>query len=185
MTEKPPDILEKERLPSETRTIRFDGDINAGLEEIAKTENVSVSLVINRAVQRHVEWEYRAEKFGFSTTSSSLLKRLFDHLTEDQARGLGKELGSQFIYEFVVAWFKTLTLDTLLQALDYLGNRYGRGFSFEHGSDGKAHTVILRHDRGARTSAYYAEALKSLFARLGLNAQAQESDQQVTITVQV
>ncbi len=56
---------------------------------------------------------------------------------------------------------------------------YAEKFGFE----GNVHTIIFKHDRGARTSAYYAEIAKVLFNRLNLKVDAEESDQQLTITV--
>ncbi len=122
--EKKPE--EKESLPIATRAIRLDGDIDRALEAIAKQENQSVSLIMNKALLRHVDWEYPAGRFGLITVSSSVMRKLFELLT---------------------------------------------------------HTIIIKHDRGSATSAYYAEALKTLLDRLNLKAETVESDQQVTIIV--
>ncbi len=175
--------IERERPPAETRSIRLDGDLNARLEELAKQENVNVNVVINKALLRYAEWEHRAEKFGLMTTYPPLMRRLFNRLTEEEARSLGKDVGAQFFAEFTNYWFKTLSLATILKTLELLCNRYGRKFRFEYGSDGQAQTLILKHDRGAKTSAYYSEALKSLFDRLNLKMETVQSDQQVTITI--
>ncbi len=173
----------KESLPSATRTIRLEGDLDRDLEEIARQENLSVSIIINKALSRYVDWEHRAEKFGFAATSSSVMRKLFENLNDQQARSFGKEVGAQFLAEFVTFWFKIMDLNALLKGLEFLGDRYGKQFHFDHSFDGKVHTIIVKHDRGATTSAYYSEALKALFARLSLKAEAVESDQQVTITI--
>jgi hypothetical protein len=175
---------EKENLPSATRAIRLESDLDRALEEIAKQENQSVSLIINKALLRYVEWEYPAGRFGLMTVSSSVMRKLFHLLTVDQARTFGREAGAQFFSEFVNFWFKALDFNALLKALEYLGDQYARAFHFEHSFDGKVHTIIMKHDRGPATSAYYAEALKALLDRLGLKGETVESDQQVTISVQ-
>ena len=174
---------EKENLPSATRNIRLEGDLDHALEEIAKQENQSVSLIMNKALLRHVDWEYPAGRFGLITVSTSVMRKLFELLTIDQARTFGKEAGAQFISEFVNFWFKALDFKALLKALEFLGDRYAREFHFDQGFDGKVHTLIIKHDRGSATSAYYAEALKVLLDRLNLKAETIESDQQVTLTV--
>ena len=179
--EKKPE--EKESLPGATRAIRLDGDIDRALEAIAKQENQSVSLIMNKALLRHVDWEYPAGRFGLITVSSSVMRKLFELLTIDQARTFGKEAGTQFFSEFVNFWFKALDFKALLKALEFLGDRYAREFHFDQSFDGKAHTIIIEHDRGSATSAYYAEALKTLLDRLNLKAETVESDQQVTIIV--
>ncbi len=174
---------EKENLPSATRNIRLEGDLDHALEEIAKQENQSVSLIMNKALLRHVDWEYPAGRFGLITVSTSVMRKLFELLTIDQARTFGKEAGAQFISEFVNFWFKALDFKALLKALEFLGDRYAREFHFDQSFDGKVHTLIIKHDRGSATSAYYAEALKVLLDRLNLKAETIESDQQVTLTV--
>jgi hypothetical protein len=174
---------EKESLPSATRALRLEGDLDRALEEIAKQENQSVSLIMNKALLRYVEWEYPAGRFGLMTVSSSVMRKLFDLLTVDQARTFGREAGAQFFSEFVNFWFKALDFNALLKALGYLGDRYARAFHFDHSFDGKAHTIIIKHDRGPSTSAYYAEALNALLERMNMKAETVESDQQVTITV--
>ena len=174
---------EKEILPSASRTIRLEVDIDRALEEIAKQENQSVSLIMNKALLRYVDWEYPAGRFGLMTVSTSVMRKLFELLTIDQARAFGKEAGAQFLSEFVTFRFKALDFSALLKALDFLGDRYAREFHFDQSFDGKVHTIIIRHDRGPATSAYYAEALKPLLDRLDLKAETVESDQQVTIIV--
>ena len=174
---------EKENLPSATRNIRLEGDLDHALEEIAKQENQSVSLIMNKALLRHVDWEYPAGRFGLITVSTSVMRKLFELLTIDQARTFGKEAGAQFLSEFVNFWFKALDFKALLKALEFLGDRYAREFHFDQSFDGKVHTLIIKHDRGSATSAYYAEALKVLLDRLNLKAETIESDQQVTLTV--
>src|SRR6266545_7901824 len=97
---------EKESLPTATRTIRLEGDLDRSLEEIANQESLSVSIIINKALLRYMDWEYRAEKFGFMTMSTSLMRKLFEQLNEDKARSFGKEAGAQFLAEFTNFWFK-------------------------------------------------------------------------------
>ena len=181
LLEKKPE--EKKSLPSASRTIRLEGDIDRALEEIAKQENQSVSLIMNKALLRYIDWEYPARRFGLIPVSTSVMRKLFELLTIDQARAFGKEAGAQFLFEFVNFRFRALDFSALLKALDFLGDRYAREFHFDQSFDGKVHTIIIRHDRGPATSAYYAEALKTLLDRLDLKGETVESDQQVTIIV--
>ena len=174
---------EPARVPSETRTIRLEGDILFKLEELANQENVSISFIINKALRRHVEWEIYAEKFGFMMAFTSKMRRIFESLTDAEARELGSQSAENEYSEFINFWFKKIDFDTTVKALELLGSEYARSFKFEHSFDGSMHTIIFKHDRGPRTSAYYAEMAKVLFNRLNLKVDTVESDQQVTITV--
>ena len=174
---------EPARVPSETRTIRLEGDILLKLEELANQENVSISFIINKALRRHVEWEIYAEKFGFMMAFTSKMRRIFESLTDAEARELGSQSAENEYSEFINFWFKKIDFDTTVKALELLGSEYARSFKFEHSFDGSMHTIIFKHDRGPRTSAYYAEMAKVLFNRLNLKVDTIESAQQVTITV--
>ena len=99
---------------------------------------------MNKALLRHVDWEYPAGRFGLITVSSSVMRKLFELLTIDQARTFGKEAGTQFFSEFVNFWFKALDFKALLKALEFLGDRYAREFHFDQSFDGKAHTIIFK-----------------------------------------
>ena len=174
---------EPARVPSETRTIRLEGDILLKLEELANQENVSISFIINKALRRHVEWEIYAEKFGFMMVFTAKMRRIYESLTDAEARELGRQSAENEYSEFINFWFKKIDFDTTVKALELLGSEYARSFRFEHSFDGSMHTIIFKHDRGPMTSAYYAEMAKVLFNRLNLKVDTVESDQQVTITV--
>ena len=174
---------EPARVSSETRTIRLEGDILFKLEELANQENVSISFIINKALRRHVEWEIYAEKFGFMMVFTAKMRRIYESLTDAEARELGRQSAENEYSEFINFWFKKIDFDTTVKALELLGSEYARSFRFEHSFDGSMHTIIFKHDRGPMTSAYYAEMAKVLFNRLNLKVDTVESDQQVTITV--
>ncbi len=174
---------EPPRVSSETRTIRLEGDILLKLEELANQENVSISFIINKALRRHVEWEIYAEKFGFMMVFTAKMRRIYESLTDAEARELGRQSAENEYSEFINFWFKKIDFDTTVKALELLGSEYARSFRFEHSFDGSMHTIIFKHDRGPMTSAYYAEMAKVLFNRLNLKVDTVESDQQVTITV--
>jgi len=174
---------EPTRVPSETRTIRLEGDVFPKLEALAEQENVSISFIINKALRRHVEWQIYAEKFGFMMVFTAKMRRIYESLTDAEARELGRQSAENEYSEFINFWFKKIDFDTTVKALELLGSEYARSFRFEHSFDGSMHTIIFKHDRGPRTSAYYAEMAKVLFNRLNLKVDTVESDQQVTITV--
>jgi hypothetical protein len=174
---------EPARVPSETRTIRLEGDILLKLEELADQENVSISFIINKALRRHVEWEIYAEKFGFMMEFTSKMRRLYESFSDEEVRELGRQSAENEYSEFINFWFKKIDFHTTLKALEILGSEYARSFKFEHSHDGNMHTIIFKHDRGPRTSAFYAEMAKVLFNRLNMKVDTVESDQQLTITV--
>jgi hypothetical protein len=168
---------------SVTRTIRVDNDVEDRLVEIAEKNKATVNSLVARALRRFVEWDYYADRFGLVTVPDAILRKIFGVLTEEQARNVGKWAGDHTIPELINFWYKQITLNTILDSMEMMGNKYGRAFKFEQSTDRDNHTLILKHDKGRQTSAFYSEALKSLATRIGMSTQPTETDEQLVIKV--
>jgi len=141
--------------------------------------------LVNKAINRFIDWEVHAEKFHFMSVSPSTQAKLMDYLTEEQARELGKWWAENAIIGLIVFWFKKFDFDALMKAIELLGSEYGRIFThkFSIDDDGN-YTIVLRHERGLKTSYFYEEAAKFLFTRLGIkNMKSSITDDQVTVNV--
>ena len=167
---------------SVTRTLRLDEDVEAGIVEMAEREQFSFNLLANKALRKLVEWEDKAAKFGFIQVPTSLLEKVFSILTDEEARDLGREAGTNTLPEMVLFWFKKSNPETALKAMEMIGS-YGNSFRLQYTLDGETDTVVLKHDRGPRVSAFYAELLVSLFKPMGARVEIHETDGQVVATI--
>ena len=167
---------------SVTRTLRLDEDVEAGIVEMAEREQFSFNLLANRALRKLVEWEDKAGKFGFIQVPTSLVEKVFSILTDEEARELGREAGANTIPEMVLFWFKKFNPESALKALEMIGS-YGNAFRLQYTIDGETDTVVLKHDRGPRVSAFYAELIESLFKPMGAKVETRETDGQVVATI--
>ncbi len=165
-----------------TRTLRIDSDVESRIELLAEKEGVSFNLLANRSLRRLVEWEATAEKFGFAQVPLHSLERVFNLLTEEQARELGREAGKNMMQELILFWFKKLDREAALKLLA-MSAKYARLFKMEHTSNGSTDTVVLKHDRGRNASAYYSELLNSLFQSLETDITTQETEGQVVAQI--
>ena len=163
----------------ETRIFRIDTDICEELDELARKDKVSVNVIANQALRKHVEYDSYAERFGLVTISKDLLKTLFGLMSDEEARALGKKSGEQTGVALVSFWFKKFNLENVIRSLDRIASHYNRNFKFEHSNNGPEHVLILRHDSGPRGSAFYAEFVKAMFALLDVKVELEESDDQV------
>jgi hypothetical protein len=164
-----------------TRTVRLDGAVDDQLSQLAEKNKVSINMIVNQALSRHLEWSVPSESFRFMTVASSSLAEMLNIMTDEQARRIGRKSGAEGMVEFVTFFFKKFDLENTLEALEMMGPRYGKNFQFDHSLAGKIHTIIIRHTRGSRTSAYYSEAFKAVFEHLGMNVQSTETEDQVTM----
>jgi hypothetical protein len=166
-------------------TFRIDADIFEAINDMAEKERTSVNAIVNRALRRYTEWEVFAEKFGLLSVTSGTITRLFNMMTDKQARELGANYGNTLAPELVTFWFKKFDFESILKALELLGSRYGRLFNFDYVLDGETYTLFIRHDRGMKHSIYYEEAAKALFGRLGIKPEISMTESQVTVNIPV
>lgn len=167
-----------------TRTIRLSPDVDQSLQRLAKRERVSVNLLVNSALKRFTAWEAEAERFGFITVPASMHAKLYSYLTEEEAKEMGEWAGKNFGRDFILFWFKKISLDTVLQALTLLGSNYARIFHMEHSYDGRIHTVVVKHGWGRKGSIFNEEFLRTVFrGLLNLQADAEHTEDQVVIRV--
>jgi hypothetical protein len=167
---------------SVTRTLRLDEDVEAGIVEIAEREQFSFNLLANRALRKLVEWDDKAGKFGFIQVPTTLVEKVFSILSDEEARELGKEAGANALPEMVLFWFKKFSSENALKALEMIGS-YGNAFRLQYTIDGETDTVVLKHDRGPRVSAFYSEMFQSLFKPMGARVETHETDGQVVATI--
>ena len=167
---------------SVTRTLRLDEDVEAGIVEMAEREQFSFNLLANRALRKLVEWEDKAGKFGFIQVPTSIVEKVFNILSDEEARELGREAGTNTLPEMVLFWFKKFKPETALKAMEMIGG-YGNAFRLQYTLDGETDTVVLKHDRGPRVSAFYAELFGSLFKAMGAKVETHETDGQVVATI--
>jgi len=167
---------------SVTRTLRLDEDVEAGIVEMAEREQFSFNLLANRALRKLVEWEDKAGKFGFIQVPTSLVEKVFSILSDEEARELGREAGTNTLPEMVLFWFKKFNPENALKAMEMIGN-YGNAFRLQYTVDGETDTVVLKHDRGPRVSAFYGEMFQSLFKPMGAKVETRETDGQVVATI--
>src|SRR5207245_11385466 len=108
---------------SVTRTIRIERDVDDFLRKFGEREGVSVNLLVNKAIRRLVEWDIYAEKFGLVALPTSLIERLMDYLTDQEATELGRWVGENLIPEFITFWFKEVSLQAMVVGFPRLQSR--------------------------------------------------------------
>ena len=165
---------------SVTRTIRVDADTDRFLRDFSEKEGVSVNFLVNRALRRLVEWDVYADKFGIVALPASLVTRMMDYLTEDEAAELGRWVGKNLLREFLTFWFKEVNLQALVLGFPRLSAQYGKAFEYEEHVEAGRWTIILKHGNGMRWSIYYEELLKTAYAELvGTEIATEKTDNQV------
>ena len=168
---------------SVTRTVRIDDDVDQMFTEMADRERVSTNHLVNKALRRYGEWEVLAERYGFVAISSRMLGALFERLSIEEARKMGREAGGSSTVEFIQFYFKKFNYDTTMRTLEVLGHQYARNYTFEKSDEDNEEMIIMKHGRGPKTSAYMAEALIALFGQLGMKIDVMETEDQIVAKI--
>src|SRR5712692_3330102 len=93
---------------STTRTLRLESELDEGLSKLADRDNISVNLLINKALTRYVEWDVNSEKFGLVSVSKRLMRSLFEYVTDKEVRELGTRSGKEGGPEMVTFFYKKI-----------------------------------------------------------------------------
>ena len=166
-----------------TRIFRIDTEVAEQLDELAQKNKISVNVIANQALRKHVEYDAYAENFGLVTISKGLLKTFFSLMSEKQARALGRKSGEHEGVALITFWFKDFNPENVIKSLDRVASHYNHNFEFEYTHEGQAYVAVLRHDCGSRASAFYAEFVKSVFALLGTRVELEETEDQVVAKI--
>jgi hypothetical protein len=165
---------------SVTRTIRLDEDIDRDLAKVAEHDRVSVNQLVSIALRRYLEWESQADKLSIVDVSNNTLTKLFEKISEKDARLLGQEAGMNSWTEIITYLYKGFNYENILKMLELRG-RYGRGFIFEQSSDNSGDILILKHYQGRNSTAFLAEVMGQLLRKAGVKFETSETEDQIVI----
>lgn len=168
------------RVRSVTRTIRLDEDIDQNLARVADHDRISVNQLVSVALRRYMEWESLADKLSIVDVSNSTLTKLFEKISEKDARLLGQEAGMNAWAEIVTYLYKGFNYENILKMLELRG-RYGRGFIFEQSSDNSGDILIIKHYQGRNSTAFLAEAVGQLLRKVGIKYETSETEDQIVV----
>lgn len=146
--------------------MRLEKEVNDAILDAADSQGISVNLLISRILSRFIEWEAKAERFGFIEVPPDLPVLMTEQIPEEEVRELGRWFGEVGLREYVLFWFKEVNFETLTRAFPELIARYGRIFTYEQTADGDRGVMIIRHNGGVKWSAFYEEAMRAAFEKL-------------------
>jgi hypothetical protein len=150
---------------SVTRTLRIDEDVDAALEKMAEERGESVNTIAGRALRRLVEWDKLAENAGMVAISSTILSRLMDSQTPEQASALGELVGNEVWKPIIISKYGEVSLESILKSIELIGRYTGR-FDFIYSTEGSKRVVTVRHSGGIKWSRFYLGAATLLFSQV-------------------
>ena len=165
------------------RTFTIDADISEKIDSLVDGHPLEINLLVNKALQRYLDWGRYVDSFKLITTNPMLMKTLWSYVPVDDARALGTKNGNDTAVEFILYYFHKFDLDSVLKTFSVIGAEYANAYIYSEFGDHQNRTVVLRHHMGLSASAFYGASLKALCDRLGLEVKLEESDDQVTCKI--
>jgi hypothetical protein len=110
---------------SEIRSIRLPKLVEAKLVQEASSKGMSVSALIYSILDRHVNWESAAQKFGFLTLPGETLSIGLDHLDSNTVMEIARIAGTTVPKQLILFLFDEVTPSAFLKWVDFM-SRYER-----------------------------------------------------------
>jgi hypothetical protein len=165
-----------------TRTIRIDETTVQNLIGLAEKEKTSVNQIIGSALRRYTDWRSIADKVGMVEVHDKTLRLIFDRMSENEAREIGRRVGQSAWCESIVYAYKDLTYENFLELLQRRG-QFGHWFIVEKSEIGDTDILILNHTFGRNTTFFLSEAVAAVLENTGVKFEREESEGQVLVRV--
>jgi hypothetical protein len=141
-----------------TRTIRIDDDLDHKIGKMAKTEGISVNLLVNTALREYLEWFVVARRFGMGSFSLAFVDKLIEKFSDEECEELGRWSVREVFIPFVEYQYGNLSFDSFLKVFERFAKYTGR-FKFDITDNGTEYILFLKHRPGVRKWSYFYDGL--------------------------
>ncbi len=152
---------------STTRTIRIPQKLDKLLEKDADNKRVSTNSLISSIITKYAKWDRYSELLQFVSLPPDMLKLFVESLDDEKIIEIGQRLASRHVQEFIMFWYKKISLSTFFDALA-LSCRYGGTAKYEmEKTEERTYIVTMHHNLGIKWSKFLQcsldEGLKNTF----------------------
>ena len=152
---------------STTRTIRIPQKLDSLLEKDADNKRVSTNSLISSIITKYAEWDRYSELLQFVSLPPDMLKLFVESLEDEKIIEIGRQLASRHVQEFIMFWYKKISLSTFFDAMA-LSCRYGGMAKYEmEKTEERTFIVTMHHNLGIKWSKFLQclldEGLKKTF----------------------
>ena len=100
-----------------TRTIRISRQLDSFLEKDATDKRVSINSLISSIITKYAEWDRYMESLGFVSIPPDGLRLIVGSLDDEKVKEIGQQIGSRHLEEFLMLWFKKISIDSFFDGL--------------------------------------------------------------------
>jgi hypothetical protein len=142
------------KIKSTTRTIRISRQLDKLLEKEAANKRVSVNSLISYMITKYAEWDRYVESLHFVAIPPDGLRLIIGSLDDEKVKEIGQQIGSRHLQEFMMLWFKKISIDSFFNGLTLFCRYSGMAKYDMDIIDGREYVVVMNHDLGGKWSIF-------------------------------
>lgn len=139
---------------STTRTIRISQKLDRLLEKDATDKRVSINSLISSIITKYAEWDRYVEALRFVSIPPDGLRLIIGSLDDEKVREIGQQIGSRHLQEFLMLWFKKISIDSFFDGLTLFCRYSGMAKYDMDTTDGQEYVIAMHHDLGRKWSIF-------------------------------
>ncbi len=171
-------ILEAAEKKTTVASFRLPDVLLEKLRNEATGERISLNVLVNQVLDRHIEWDVYAQKMGMLSMGKGVYKALLESADERLLMEKGKLAGLK-MRDFLMFKYKRADLESFLDLISKRKREFGIG-EIEVSRNGRSVMLVLHHDFGRSHSVFFASiadtAIQSL---IGLKPRLQLTDDSI------
>ena len=162
------------------KTIRLTESLVRSLEKEAADEGTTVNADVNSIISQHLEYDKKAQEFGFAAIPKPLLKSMLEGLGDETLARIGREIVPAMWREMAEFWSGDSSPDEILNALA-MRSKFDPDKPTKVTREDGSYTVVMRHDFGPKWSIIAKNALQE-FVKRAFHVEPQMSQGESVIT---
>lgn len=148
------------KIKSTTRTLRIPKHLDKTIEKDSANKRISVNSLVSSLITKYSEWDRYVESLNFVSIPSDGLGLLINCIDDDQIESIGKQVGSNHVQEFMIMWFKKISLESLFEGLSIFCRYSGMASYDTEIIDDREYVVTMHHRLGRKWSIFIESILK-------------------------
>ena len=165
-------------------SLRLDADLLDDLRKESEHKRISLNTLATQIFRTHTEYGSMSVRAGMVSFHKSLLIRLMDKLSEDEATKLSEYIAKNELKDTILLMKKRYDASAFVDFIEAWARV--SGFEYRHDVSDRTHSFVIQHDMGKRWSAYIGNLFKYGLSDVGAKwADFQTTDNTVTFNVEV
>lgn len=178
---RPPMPLARES--TRVRTFRLPRELADKLDTQARTLKVSANTVLVRGLDRYLEWELPAERFGFLSIDRDSLQLLLKSVDPGKLSRVAEQAGRKNARDVALYWYGRYDAETIAKGFQEIFS-YGRFADCRVARGPGGWTVTLRHSLGREWTVWLHHYLDGVLQEtLGLRAGFDVTDRTIVFSI--